>query len=105
MLMDLLAKPKSSSATFTTNTLNNGEIVSVVIEDTAGSGCEFSPPGIPVLVTNYPVASLTSTSVTLFTICDGETPTFEATFTPDASYLFYIEGFRYPQMQYLETFF
>ena len=45
------------------------------MEDTAGSGCEFSPWN-PVLVTNYPVASLTSTSVTLFTICDGETPTF-----------------------------
>ena len=44
------------------------------------------------MVTDYPVASLTSTSVTLSTICDGDTPTFEATFTPGATYQFYIEG-------------
>ena len=65
-----VAKPKSSSTTFTSNSLNNGEVVSVVIEDTNGSGCEFTPPGIPVVVTDYPVASLTSTSVILSTICD-----------------------------------
>ena len=44
------------------------------------------------MVTDYPVASLTSTSVTLSTICDGDTPIFEATFTPGATYQFYIEG-------------
>ena len=30
--------------------------------------------------------------MTLSTICDGDTPTFEATFTPGATYQFYIEG-------------
>ncbi|MDA8763762.1 hypothetical protein N9M92_06020, partial [Flavobacteriaceae bacterium] len=85
-----IAQAKSGVSTFTSSSLLNGQIVSVVIEDTAGSGCEFTPAGISMIVSNIPAAAITSSDLTNGTICNGDLPLFTATPATGMTYQFYI---------------
>ncbi|MBT6128129.1 MAG: hypothetical protein HOH47_05990, partial [Flavobacteriaceae bacterium] len=85
-----IAQGKSGTSTYTSSSLLNGQIVSVVIEDTTGSGCEFTPSGITMAVSNIPAAGISSTDLTNGTICNDYLPVFTATPATGMTYQFYI---------------
>ncbi len=66
----------SSTATFTSTTLSDNDVVTV--EVTNSNGCSVTSSGITMTVNALPTAGLTS-DATSNTICAGESVTFTAT--------------------------
>ena len=94
---------RSDNSVFATNTLIDGQTVTVesFTTDTAtGGGCSSISPGITMSVGTNPDVSLTSTafasSASSSTFCDGEAITFTATSTSGIStYTFMVGGSSY----------
>ena len=94
------AGDRSDNSNFATNTLIDGQVVTVESFTTntgTGGGCSSFSPGITMSVGENPIISLTSTafasSASSSTFCEGEAITFTATSTSGIStYTFLVGG-------------
>ena len=73
--------------TYTTNTLNNGDVVYVTA---TALGCLSKPSNsVPVIVNPIPVVTLTTSAAPSDSICQGTPISFTATPATDSNYIFY----------------
>src|SRR5690606_25857998 len=79
----------SATNTFTTSTLNNGDVVSVTV--TSATGCVGTSAGVAMTVNPSIVAGLSSSDADT-TICAGGPVTFTATPAGAATYDFRVNG-------------
>src|SRR5690606_37590956 len=79
----------SASNSFTPATLNNGDVVDVIVETAAG--CTATSAGIATTVNALPSANLVSSDADDI-ICDGASVTFTATPSGAANYDFLVNG-------------
>jgi ribosomal protein S17 len=85
-----VSKQSGTSNKYTTNSLSNGQTVTVKV--TTASGCTATSTGITTTVNDSPSVTLTNTAVSN-SICSGETVTFTAnTSIPVSTYEFFVNG-------------